>query len=177
MGKPSYSSKKRLLFVFGAVVIVSILLIGRLGYLQIVKAEELKKGALEQWTKGITIKSKRGIIYDRKGKKLAVSISTSTVWASPADIKDPRETAKEVARVLNLDEEDVYAKITKKIRTERIKQWITKEEAIELRKLKLKGIEIVDDNRRYYPYGNFASFVLGFTDIDNNGLKEPMINI
>ncbi|HAE91663.1 MAG TPA: stage V sporulation protein D [Tissierella sp.] len=170
MGKPSYSSKKRLLFVFGAVVIVSILLIGRLGYLQIVKAEELKKGALEQWTKGITIKSKRGIIYDRKGKKLAVSISTSTVWASPADIKDPRETAKEVARVLNLDEEDVYAKITKKIRTERIKQWITKEEAIELRKLKLKGIEIVDDNRRYYPYGNFASFVLGFTDIDNNGL-------
>ncbi|WP_353094076.1 penicillin-binding transpeptidase domain-containing protein [Tissierella praeacuta] len=170
MGKPSYSSKKRLLFVFGVVILVSILLIGRLGYLQIVRAEELKKGALEQWTKGITIKSKRGVIYDRKGKKLAVSVSSATVWASPADIKDPHETAKEVARVLNLDEEVVYTKITKKIRTERIKQWITKEEALELRKLKLSGIDIVDDNRRYYPYGNFASFVLGFTDVDNNGL-------
>ncbi|WMM23361.1 penicillin-binding transpeptidase domain-containing protein [Tissierella sp. MB52-C2] len=171
MARPSYSSKKRLLFVLGLVMFISTFLIGRLGYLQIVKGEELKKGALEQWTKGITIKSKRGIIYDRKGKKLAVSVSASTVWASPADIKDPDKTAKEVARILNLDEEQVYSKITKKIGTEKLKQWITREEAQELRKLKLSGIEIVDDNRRYYPYGNFASYVLGFTNIDNNGLE------
>ena len=148
-----------------------ILLIGRLGFLQIVRGEELKKGALEQWTKGITIKSKRGIIYDRNGKKLALSISASTVWASPPDIKDPEKTAKEVARVLNLDEEYVYEKITKRVGTEKIKQWISNEEAQELRKLKLPGIEIVDDNKRYYPYGNFASHVLGFTNIDNNGLE------
>ncbi len=171
MAKPSYSSKKRLLFVFGIVVLIVIALIGRLGYLQIVTGEELKKGALEQWTKGITIKSKRGIIYDRKGKKLAVSISALTVWANPPDIEDPERTAEEVARVLGLDEEVVYAKITKKIGNEKLKQWITKEEAIELRKLKLPGIDIVDDNKRYYPYGNFAAFVLGFTDIDNNGLE------
>jgi len=171
LAKPSYSSKKRLLFVFGIVVLIVIALIGRLGYLQIVTGEELKKGALEQWTKGITIKSKRGIIYDRKGKKLAVSISALTVWANPPDIEDPERTAEEVARVLGLDEEVVYAKITKKIGNEKLKQWITKEEAIELRKLKLPGIDIVDDNKRYYPYGNFAAFVLGFTDIDNNGLE------
>lgn len=170
MAKISYSSKKRLLIVFGVVVIICMALIGRLGYLQIVTGEELKKGALEQWTKGITIKSKRGIIYDRNGKKLAVSVNASTVWASPADIKDAHKTAKEVARVLDLDEETVYAKITKKIGSERLKQWISKEEATELRKLKLRGIDIVDDNKRYYPYGNFASFVLGFTDVDNNGL-------
>ena len=169
--RPSYSSKKRLLFVLGVVMFIATFLIGRLGYLQIVKGEELKKGALEQWTKGITIKSKRGIIYDRKGKKLAVSVSAYTVWASPADIEDPDNTAKEVARILNLNEEEVYSKITKKIRTEKLKQWITREEAQELRKLKLPGIEIVDDNRRYYPYGNFASYVLGFTNIDNNGLE------
>lgn len=169
---PSYSSKKRLLFVFAVVVVLASALIMRLGFLQIVKGEELKKGALAQWTKGIDIKSRRGVIYDRKGKKLAVSISASTVWASPADVKakDARNTAKEVSRILDLDEEVVYEKITKKIGNEKIKQWITKEEATELRKLKLSGIEIVDDNKRYYPYGNFASFVLGFTDIDNNGL-------
>jgi len=169
--KPTYSSKKRLLFIFIVVMIIFISLIGRLGFLQIVKGEELKKGALEQWTKGITIKSKRGIIYDRNGKKLAVSVSASTVWASPPDIKDPDKTAKEVARVLNLDEKLVYEKISKRLGSERIKQWISKEEAAELRKLKLPGIDIVDDNKRYYPYGNFASFVLGFTDIDNNGLE------
>jgi len=169
--KPSYSSKKRLIFVFIVVMLLFILLIGRLGFLQIVRGEELKKGALEQWTKGITIKSKRGIIYDRNGKKLALSVSASTVWASPPDIKDPERTAKEVARVLNLDEEYVYEKITKRVGTEKIKQWITNEEAQELRKLKLPGIEIVDDNKRYYPYGNFAAHVLGFTNIDNNGLE------
>src|SRR5699024_2304313 len=64
----------------------------------------------------------------------------------------------------------VYEKITKNIRTERIKQWVSREEAIELRKLNLPGIEIVDDNKRYYPYGNFASHILGFTNIDNKGL-------
>lgn len=172
MSTPSYSAKKRLLIIFVVVVLLSSALIIRLGFLQIVRGEQLKKGALEQWTKGIDIKSRRGVIYDRKGKKLAVSISASTVWASPADIKSDvaKDTAKEVARVLGLDEEVVYKKITKKVGTEKIKQWITKEEAIELRKLKLRGIEIVDDNKRYYPYGNFASFVLGFTDIDNNGL-------
>lgn len=153
------------------VMILYIALIGRLGFLQIVRGEELKKGALEQWTKGITIKSKRGIIYDRNGKKLALSVSASTVWASPPDIKDPEKTAKELARVLNLDEEYIYEKITKRVGVEKIKQWITKEEAQELRKLKLPGIEIVDDNKRYYPYGNFASHVLGFTNIDNNGLE------
>lgn len=156
--------------MFGIVGIICIGLIGRLVYLQIITGEELKKGALEQWTRGITIKSKRGIIYDRNGKKLAVSVNASTAWASPADIKDKHTTAKEVARVLNLDEEVVYAKITKKIGDERLKQWISKEEAQELRKLKIHGIYIVDDNKRYYPYGNFASFVLGFTDVDNNGL-------
>ncbi len=171
MAKPSYSSKKRLLFVFVVTAFISFALVLRLGYLQIIKGEELKKGAIGQWTKGITIKSKRGIIYDRKGQKLAVSISASTVWASPADIKtgDPKQIAEEVARVLDVDEDFVYEKITKNIRTERIKQWVTREEAIELRKLDLPGIEIVDDNRRYYPYGNFASYIIGFTDIDNIG--------
>src|SRR5699024_1937536 len=83
---------------------------------------------------------------------------------------DPKKTAKEVARVLDMDEDLVYEKITKNIRTERIKQWVSREEAIELRKLNLPGIEIVDDNKRYYPYGNFASHILGFTNIDNKGL-------
>ena len=137
---------------------------------QIVKGEELKKGALEQWTKDIEVKAKRGIIYDRNGKKLAISISSYTVWCSPADIKDAKNTAEVVAKTLNMDEGLVYEKITKKKRTEKIKQWITKEEAIELRKAELKGIEIIDDNKRYYPYGSFASHIIGFTDIDNNGL-------
>ena len=172
MAKPSDSSKKRLLIIFAITAFVTLALILRLGYLQVVKGEELKKGAIGQWTKGITIKSKRGMIYDRNGRKLAVSISSSTVWANPDEIKtgDPDEIAEEVARVLDIEKKEVYEKITKNTRTERIKQWITLDQAKELRELNLKGIDLVDDNRRNYPNKNFASYILGFTDIDNNGL-------
>ena len=162
MIKPSKSSKARLKLVLVVVIFLVVLLIGRLGYLQIYKSEELKKGALEQWTKAIDIKSKRGIIYDRKGKKLAISISASTIWAYPKEIKDPLTTAKTVAGILDLDEEVLYEKLTSKRNTERIKQWVSREEANELRDLDIVGISVVDDNKRYYPYGNFATNILGF---------------
>ncbi|NMB26741.1 MAG: PASTA domain-containing protein [Tissierellia bacterium] len=170
MATPSNTSKKRLVFIFVVVLIIIFALIIRLGYIQIVTGEELKKGALEQWTKGIEIKAKRGVIYDRNGKKLAISVSSYTVWASPADIEEPKKTAKAVAEVLDMDEEIIFGKITKEQRTEKIKQWITKEEANELRKLGLPGIEIVDDNKRFYPYEDFASYIIGFTNIDSDGL-------
>lgn len=168
--KPSKSSKVRLKVVLIGILVLVFLLIGRLGYLQIYRSEELKKGALEQWTKSIDIKSKRGIIYDRKGKKLAISISASTIYAYPRDIKDPLSTAKTVAKVLNMDEEILYEKLSKDQSSEKIKQWVTREEANELRQLGIKGISVVDDNKRYYPYGNFATSILGFTNVDNIGL-------
>ena len=170
MTVPSNITKKRLVFVFAVVLIVVFALIMRTGYIQIARGEELKKGALEQWTKGIEIKPKRGIIFDRNGKKLAISVSSYTVWASPADIDDPIDTAKKVAEVLDMDESLVYEKITKRQNVEKIKQWITKEEAKKLRNLRLSGIEIVEDNKRFYPYEDFASHILGFTDIDGYGL-------
>ena len=170
MQTPSKSTKNRLRFVLGGIIFVGLLLAVRLVQLQIFKSEELKKGALEQWTRAIDIKSQRGIIYDRKGKKLAVSVTAYTVWATPAEIKEPKDTAKQIASVLDMDEELVYEKITKNVSTEKIKQWVTKEEATELRKLNIRGVAVVDDNKRYYPYGNFAAYILGFTDIDNNGL-------
>ena len=124
MKKPTYSLKRRLIFVLVSVVVASIFLIGKLGYLQIIKGNELKKGALQQWTKGVTIKSERGVIYDRKGQKLAVSINASTVWVRPlserrgqADVidKERESIAKELARVLNLDEEYIHEKISNNI--------------------------------------------------------------
>lgn len=170
MASPSNASKKRLIVAFFFIFVIVLILVMRLGYIQIVEGEELKKGALEQWTKGIDINAKRGTIYDRNGKKLAISVSSHTVWASPADIVDPTNTAKQVAEVLDLDESEVYEKITKNTNVIKIKQWITVDETKELRNLGLHGIEIVDDNKRFYPFGDFASHIIGFTNIDNNGL-------
>ncbi|NLY44431.1 MAG: PASTA domain-containing protein [Tissierella sp.] len=170
MNTPVKSSKSRLKFTLAvAVVLVTVLTI-RIGYLQIYKGDDLRKGALEQWTKSIDIKPKRGVIYDRKGSRLAVSVNAFTVWAYPADIKDPENTALTIAEILDMDVDLIYEKITKKHSSEKIKQWITTDEAHKLRQERLSGISVIDDNKRYYPNGNFASHILGFTNIDNVGL-------
>ena len=111
MPSPSNKMKKRLVIIFFMVSFITFGLTLRLGYIQIVKGEEYKKGALEQWTKDIEVKAKRGIIYDRNGKKLAVSISSYTVWCSPADIKDAEKTAKVVAEIRKVIENEPLAKI------------------------------------------------------------------
>ena len=164
MRTPNKSIKNRLRFALGVIVLIVAFLTWKLFYIQVYKNDELQKGALEQWTKGIDIKSDRGVIYDRNGKKLAVNIPAYTVWATPADIKDPELVAKEIADLLLMDENEVLEKLKKDVSTEKIKQWITREEALELRKLSIRGITLVDDSKRYYPYENFASYILGFTD-------------
>jgi stage V sporulation protein D (sporulation-specific penicillin-binding protein) len=166
---PTVSTKRRLIVTLFFVSLIVFALVVRLGVIQIVQGEELKKQALEQWTRGIPIKAKRGVIYDRKGKKLAISVSRDTVWCRPADIKDATKTAKTAAEILQLDEEEVYEKITSKKSVVKIKQWIEKEESDALRKADLSGIDIVDDNKRFYPFGSFAAYILGHTDIDQVG--------
>ena len=162
----------RLKIALGISFILVLILIFNLGKIQIFRNHELKKGALEQWTKSIPIRPKRGIIYDRRGKKLAVSVNASTVWASTNDMKkeDIKDTAKKLSEVLRINEKEIYEKLKKEKSTENIKQWISRDEATKVKKLRLRGISVVDDNKRYYPNGNFASYVLGFTDIDNKGI-------
>lgn len=169
MSLPTLSTKRRLIATLLIVSIVVFALIVRLGIIQIVQGEELKKQALEQWTRGIPVKAKRGFILDRKGKKLAISISRDTVWCRPIDVKEPKEDAKKIAEILNLDEEEVYKKITSKQSIVKIKQWIEKEESEALRKVNIKGIEIAEDNKRYYPFGSFASHIIGHNNIDQVG--------
>ena len=170
MSSSNKQVKNRLKIALAISFTIVMFLIFRLGNIQIIRNHELKKGALEQWTKSISIRPKRGVIYDRRGKKLAISVNSFTVWATPSDVKESEETAEILSSILEIDKEEVYEKLTTKQSTQKIKQWITREEANELRKLKLRGITIVEDNKRYYPNGNFAPHILGFTDIDNNGL-------
>ena len=80
-------NKRRMLFFLVCFFLVTMALVVRLGYIQLIKGEEYRKQAMENWSRDITINAKRGTIYDAKGKKLAVSINSNTVTCFPADVK------------------------------------------------------------------------------------------
>lgn len=170
MRKPTIKTRRRL----GLALAVATLIVFFLGYrlirIQLIEGEEYKKGALQQWTKAIDITSDRGLIYDRKGKKLAINTTAYTVWAAPSDLDEPEAAALQLGPILGMDSEELYRKITSDSNVEKLKQWVTRSEADQIRELGLRGISIVDDSKRYYPFGSFGAYIIGFTDIDNKGL-------
>lgn len=170
MSSPTISSKKRLVFILLAISVLTFGLIIRLGYVQLLWGQFLKEQAIEQWAKNIPIKPIRGIIYDRNGNPLSINISAFTVDCVPADVVNPKKTASVLAKILSIDENELYDKITKNQSIVKIKQWIEEDEVVKVREAALEGIIVVPSNKRYYPFGNFASYILGFTDIDNRGL-------
>ncbi len=180
MKTSTISNKKRLIISLFVILGIVFLLLGRIGYLQVVKGEELKKQALEQWTRGIPVKPKRGIIYDRNKKKLAVSISKDTIWVRPADLDKEKlnQTSKELAKILKLEEKEVSEKLKSEQNLVKVKQWIEKEQSEQIREKKFKGIEIVEDNKRQYVNGNFAAHIIGHTNVDQIGQYgvESMFN-
>ncbi len=172
MSQPSLSSKKRLLFMFVMATITIFGLIIRLGWIQIVNGERYKELANSQQTRDIPIPSKRGVIYDRNGKELAISASSNTVWVRPREVEDVEVAATKLAEILNLEVEEVTEKISnKKQGLVRIIRWIDDDLADAIRKEKLKGVWLAEDNKRYYPYGNFAAYILGHTTDDNEGMS------
>lgn len=172
MKLPKIKKNSRLKITLGISFIVVIILLVNLGKIQLFRSEELKKGALEQWTKSITISPKRGNIYDRMGKKLGISVNSFTVWSTNSEMADEDldKISETISKILDLDKEEVHEKLSVKDGTKRIKQFAPHEEVNELKSEQIPGLTFVEDTKRYYPNGNFAPYILGFTDIDNKGL-------
>jgi len=153
-------------FAFGALVI-------RLGYVQLWAGDEITKKAEDSWRRNIPFEAKRGEIVDRNGVRLAYNVSSPTIYAVPVQIKDKRGTAKQLAGHLGMSEDQLFKKLSTRASSVELKpggRKITTEKAQEIRNLGLPGIMVTEDNKRYYPYGNMASHVLGFTGSYNQGL-------
>lgn len=165
--------RRRLWYALLGASVLFVALIIRLGFVQLWMGPELAQKAEASWRRMIPFEAKRGEIWDRNGVKLTYNISTPTVMAIPAQVKQPEETARLLAQALQVSEESVFNIITKRSLIERIQpggRKITAEKADEITKLRLPGIVVADDNKRYYPFGSLASHILGFTGIDNQGL-------
>ena len=102
MSKIKKFSKKRLVVVLILACFVFFLLIFRTGYLQIVKGDWLTEKAVDQQTRDIPIEPKRGTIYDRNMKELAVSVTKYTVWAKPVEVKDKEKSAKAISEIIGI---------------------------------------------------------------------------
>ena len=165
--------RKRLFIALIAGLILYAALLVRLGYVQLVLGAELSEQAEESWRRNIPFAAERGEIWDRNGVRLVYNISAPTVMAIPVQIKDPEMTARMLASVLPMTEKQLLELITKKTMIVNIQpggRKISMEKADEIRKMNLPGIVVTEDYKRYYPFGNLASHVLGFTGIDNQGL-------
>lgn len=162
--------RKRAAMLFLFVVLVMAGLVGRLVYLQSYRSPWLAENAADQRVREIPVEAQRGVIYDRHGRELAVSVSSESVYAIPAEINNPQETAAALAAILTLNKEDLAAKLAKRQAFTWIKRKIDPEVALAVRKLALPGIGLTQENRRHYPQGRLASHVLGFTGIDSQGL-------
>ena len=171
MKKTDKASVRRLKHLIIISFLAILGLVARLGYLQVIASDDLTKRAMELWTRGVEVKSKRGEIFDRNGKKLAMSVNAHTLWANPDEIDKKKESAKKLSQILELSEKELLEMLESGKQSVKIQQWLSKEEKEGIEKLELKGFQIADGSRRYYPNENFASYILGFTNIDNVGLN------
>ncbi|RNC29517.1 MAG: Stage V sporulation protein D [Candidatus Dichloromethanomonas elyunquensis] len=166
--------RKRVVLLFGMCSIFLFVLIIRLGLVQLREGPFLKNLADEEHFRGVPVAPKRGNIEDCNGNVLAMSVSTETAYAVPAEVKKSgrqEEIAMKLAQILDMNKADVLERITKRTSLEYVKKKISAETAAKIKTANLPGIGIVEDSSRFYPNGPLAAHVLGFTGIDSQGLE------
>lgn len=162
--------RKRMMILFLIVVFLMSSLFLRLIWVQVVSSNEFQTRALNQRLREVKVEPKRGVIYDRNGAELAVSGTSETIVATPAEIKNPDKTAKLLADLLAMSKEEVYKRITGNAASIYVKRKVSEEIATKIKLLNLPGIFFVPESKRFYPNGELASHVLGFAGVDSQGL-------
>jgi stage V sporulation protein D (sporulation-specific penicillin-binding protein) len=153
-----------------AATLVFSALILRLGWLQLVEGDRLREEAQELRMIDVPVEAKRGIIYDRNGNELVTSVSVDSAYAFPPQISEKRGAADKIAAVLEIDNEEVYQKLTSGAGFVWLKRRIDYESAQSLKSLAINGVELIEENKRFYHQGSIAAHVLGFSGDDNQGL-------
>lgn len=158
-----------MIFMFFFILFVALL--SRAFQLQVLSGQKLKKLAARQHTTVLQLQAERGIIYDRNGEKLAISIMADSVCADPSKIIDPVRTSKQIAEILNLDSQDVLKKLSSPKSFCWLSRKIPPEQSASVQKANIEGIFLVEEPKRFYPNGELAAHLLGFVGLDGQGLE------
>ena len=163
-------NKKKILVVFLCAVVMIFSLIGRLVYLMIFDAEYYQELAQDLHEREREIKAARGEIVDRNGVVLATNKTVCTISVIHSQIEEPEAVISMLAKELEMDEETVRERVEKLSSIERIRTNVDKETGDRIRSYGYAGVKVDEDFKRYYPYDELASKVLGFTGSDNQGI-------
>lgn len=162
--------KKKILVVFLAAFILILYLIGRLVYLMVFDAEYYQQKAEDLHERERDIKAARGEIIDRNGTVLATNRTVCTISVIHSQIENPEKVIEKLSEFLEMDADQVRKKVEKISSIERLRSNVDKRTGDKIRNLGLAGVKVDEDFKRYYPYNELASKVLGFTGGDNQGI-------
>ena len=163
--------KFRIVSILMVFLVLFIALISRAFQLQVLSGQKLKTLAQKQHTATLQLQPERGVIYDRNGEKLAVSIMADSVCADPSKIADPVKASAKIAQILNLDKQTVFKKISEPKNFCWLARRISPDQAANVETAEIDGIFLVKEPRRFYPNGQLAAHLLGFVGADANGLE------
>ncbi len=157
--------------VLYTLIIAFALLCVRLVFVQLGAAKSLSDIASNQYRLVVPLLPKRGVIYDRNLKELAININLISIFAEPFKMKDKGIASQKLASVLGLSRDEIYKKLNQEKGFVWLGRKVSSDTARVVRALNIKGIDFIKEPQRAYPNGVIASHILGFTDMDNNGLE------
>lgn len=163
-------NRRKIMIIFVAVLLLMVFLMGRLVYLMIFCSEYYGVRAENLHERERNIKAARGNIYDRNGVVLAENKTVCTISVIHSQIEDPEKVIAVLTKELGMSEETVRKRVEKVSSIERIKTNVEKETGDAIQSYELAGVKIDEDYKRYYPYNELASKVIGFTGGDNQGI-------
>ena len=146
----------------------------RVFYIQVFDYKKLNEYASDLWSRDLPIEANRGLILDRNGVVLADNLTTTSLVLIPNQIKDKDKATKSLAEILNVSYEEMKKHVYKRTSIERVHpegRRLSYDIAEKIADLKLDGVYLVKEAKRYYPYGNLLSHSLGYVGIDNQGLS------
>ena len=164
----------RIKIIFLLVFLVFLAIILRVFYIQVISYEKLENLADNLWSRNLPISADRGLITDRNGNVLADNITTVSLVFVPNQIQDKERVSKDIAEILNVDYKVIYEHASKKSSIERVHpegRQLSYEIAEQIENLNYDGVYLLKESKRYYPYGDLLSHVLGYVGIDNQGLS------
>lgn len=150
------------------------IIMGKVFYIQVIEYNKLNNLANQLWSRNLPIEANRGNIYDRNGVLLAGNVTTTSLILVPNQIKNKEEVSKNLASILGVSYEEMFAHVSKKTSIERVHpegRRLSYEISDKINSLGYDGVYLLKESKRYYPHDKMLAHVLGYVGIDNQGLS------